>query len=398
MGNNRSPSCFLSHLDCIEGFSQGADLVELDQNCVSSIQFNSLLDERGVRDEQIIADQLDLIAKTLTELLPAFPVILCKTIFQRDQRILLRPCFIHVDHFFRSLLAFTGTLQNILALLLIIEFRRSRVHSEADVIAELVASSLNSLSHESQRAFISERLQRSLVARNTARSIAAFITDSGVIAILLQNRLQSMEYFSTHTDSFMLILSTNRHDHVFLAVSSRISVLAAIQDVHHRNRQNLGICTADVLVQRLSVVISSSSCASQGNRQRSICTQVALERRAIEIQHNLVNLGLAGNIHADQLRSDLGVDILNSLQNSLAAETLLITITELKSFPLTGRSTRRNNCASKCTGFSGNFAFNSRVAARIENFACINTYDIRHLKFISSFDNLNTISEEPCSS
>ena len=63
-------------LDGVEGLGQGADLVYLDENCVCSAQSDTLLDTLGVGDEQVVADDLNLVAEALGHQLPAFPVVL----------------------------------------------------------------------------------------------------------------------------------------------------------------------------------------------------------------------------------------------------------------------------------------------------------------------------------
>ena len=155
MGNDCCVASFLSHFDCVECFGQCTDLVDLDQDCVRNAEINTLLEEGCVCNEQVVTNKLDSVSETLCELLPAIPVILCETVFDGDQRILVDPALIEVDHFFAGLFTFAGTSEDILALLLIKEFGGSRVHCEADVITELVAGCLDCFNHEFQRSFVS---------------------------------------------------------------------------------------------------------------------------------------------------------------------------------------------------------------------------------------------------
>ena len=378
MGNDCCVASFLCHLDCVECFGQCTDLVNLDEDRIGNAKVDTLLEVCGVCNEQVVTNQLDTAAETLCELLPAIPVILCQTIFDGDQRILVDPALVHVDHLFAGLLTFAGTCENVLLLLFIIEFRGSRIHCEADVITELVAGSLYSLNHESQRAFVSELLQGSLAARYAGRRISAFVTNSCVVSILLENGLQSVEYFCTHADRFADSLCADRHDHVFLAVRCGIRMLAAVENVHHRNRENLCVCTADVLIKRHSIIVRRSTCTGQGYSECSVCAELGLERCSVEIDHDLVDFALACNIKAEDLRSDNLVDVADSLQSSSSKETLLVTVTEFKSFAFTGGCARRNDGTSKRAGLCGNLCFYCRVAAGVDYFTCINTYDIRH--------------------
>ena len=44
----------------------------------------------------------------------------------------------------------------------------------------------------------------------------------------------------------------DRHDHEFLDVDRVVGMLAAVDDVHHRNRQDAGRGAADVAEERLA--------------------------------------------------------------------------------------------------------------------------------------------------
>ena len=74
-----SVSGFLRHFDGIESLGQRTDLVDLDQDRVGDALFDSFLQDRRIRDEQVVADQLDLLAQTVSQLLPAVPVTLAQT-------------------------------------------------------------------------------------------------------------------------------------------------------------------------------------------------------------------------------------------------------------------------------------------------------------------------------
>ena len=122
-----------------------------------------------------------------------------------------------------------------------------------------------------------------------------------------------MECLSTHTYCFMNGSSTNRHDHVFLAVNCGVSMGTTIEDVHHWNWQNLCICTTNVLVQWQTTGVSSSTCCSQRNSQSSVCTEVGLEWCTIQVKHSLIDSCLIEYVQTENLWSDLFVYVSNSL-------------------------------------------------------------------------------------
>ena len=76
----------LGQLDRFHRLRQRANLIDLDQNAIA-VPFSMPSLKTGVGHEQIVAHQLDLVAQLLGQLLPAFPVVLGKTVFDRDDRI-----------------------------------------------------------------------------------------------------------------------------------------------------------------------------------------------------------------------------------------------------------------------------------------------------------------------
>ena len=59
-----------------------------------------------------------------------------------------------------------------------------------------------------------------------------------------------MEDFGTHAEGFGEILGADGHYHEFLEVDVVIGVLAAVEDVHHWNGEDVGIAAAEVPVKR----------------------------------------------------------------------------------------------------------------------------------------------------
>ncbi len=75
----------------------------------------------GICYKQIVSNQLDLAAQSFSKHLPAVPVVLCKTVFYGNNRILVTEHFIVRDHFLcSSAYAFACQVVNIL--FCIIEF------------------------------------------------------------------------------------------------------------------------------------------------------------------------------------------------------------------------------------------------------------------------------------
>ena len=64
----------LGHLDRIDGFGEGANLVQFDENGVGGAEIDALLNVLGIGDEEVIADELDFVAEFFGELDPAIPI------------------------------------------------------------------------------------------------------------------------------------------------------------------------------------------------------------------------------------------------------------------------------------------------------------------------------------
>jgi hypothetical protein len=62
----------LGELDGVEGLGERADLVHLHENRVGRAGVDALLEELHVGDEQIVADELDLVAELVGELFQFF--------------------------------------------------------------------------------------------------------------------------------------------------------------------------------------------------------------------------------------------------------------------------------------------------------------------------------------
>ena len=75
------------HLDRVEGFGQRADLVEFDQDRVARLLLDSPCQTLSVGDEQIVADQLDLVPDLRSQGFPGFPVVLGESVFDRGDRV-----------------------------------------------------------------------------------------------------------------------------------------------------------------------------------------------------------------------------------------------------------------------------------------------------------------------
>ena len=172
-----------------------------------------------------------------------------------------------------------------------------------------------------------------------------------------------MKNFGTHSDCITKSRSTNRHNHKFLKIDRIIGMRTTIDNIHHRNRQSVGINTTHITIKILTGFLSSSISHSQRNTQNSIGTQIRFIRSSIQFNHSVINRNLIGNIHTFQFFINCFINILNSFQHTFTKIQRFIIISKLTSFVNTCRSPRRNSRTSNNTIISNYFNFNSRITS-----------------------------------
>ena len=119
---------------------------------------------------------------------------------------------------------------------------RGNVKCEKHVFARLVTGLDDRLHNDFQRFLVG--LQ---VGCETA-----FVANVGVVSLALQHAFKGVENLCTHTERFLEAGCACRHDHEFLNINVVVGVGAAVDDVHHRQRQLAGVGSADIFIERLS--------------------------------------------------------------------------------------------------------------------------------------------------
>src|SRR5688572_6652859 len=179
--DDRGVAGVLGGADRVEGFGERPDLVDLDQDRVGDAAGDAALEAGGLGDEEVVADELAARAELVGERLPAGPVVLIEAVLDRDQRVLLGPAGVELDHLGRAArLALVG----VDALGLVVELRRRDVERERDLLARLVAGLADRLEQEAER----------LVGGVEARREAALVADVGRLAARGQQLLQVVEH------------------------------------------------------------------------------------------------------------------------------------------------------------------------------------------------------------
>ena len=88
----------LGHLDGIQRLGERADLVDLDEQGVGRARLDAAGEPLGVGDEEVVADELHVVAHPVGHRLPAVPVALVERVLDGDQRVGGDEVGVVVDH------------------------------------------------------------------------------------------------------------------------------------------------------------------------------------------------------------------------------------------------------------------------------------------------------------
>ena len=121
---------------------------------------------------------------------------------------------------------------------------------------------------------------------------------------------------------------------------------------------------------------------SVGHRQRhaenSIGAELTLVRRAIEIDHDLIDRRLPARVLAAQARRDLFVYVRHGARYALAQITLAA-VAQLDRFMDAGRSARRHRRASDHGIFQRHFDLHGGLSPGIQHFTRAHPLDFHYL-------------------
>lgn len=187
-----------------------------------------------------------------------------------------------------------------------------------------------------------------------------------------------MEHFGPHAHRVADSGGGHRHDHEFLNVDGVVGMFAAVDDVHHRHRQDTRRGAADIAVQRLRTIVRRRLGRGQRHAQDGIRAQTAFVVGAVQFDHDLVDLDLFGGVDAHQRLGDLAVDGGAGFQHALAHVTRLVAVTLFDRLIGTRGRARWHGSPAHCAVFQDHVDFDGGVATAVENFAGVNVYDGAH--------------------
>ena len=308
----------------------------------------------GVGHENIVTDDLHRPAEAVGQQLPAVPVAFGHAVLDRDDRELVSQVGQVVGKLGRSQLQpFAG--QMVFAVL--VELGSGAVERQQDILARHVTGFFDRLHDDLERFGMAAEVRRK----------AAFVADGCRVAILVEQLLQRVENLGTAAQGFAEAGSADRHDHEFLDIEAVVGVLATVDDVHHRHRHLHRAHATKITVERQAGFLGSRLGHGHRHGQHGIGAETRLVVGTVEIDHGLVDEGLFLRIEADDGFGNLGIDVLDCLQDALAEVTAGVAVTQFDGFARTGGSTGRHGGAAHDAAFQQHVCFDRGIAAGIEN-------------------------------
>lgn len=180
----------------------------------------------------------------------------------------------------------------------------------------------------------------------------------------------------------------DRHDHELLEVDVVVCVHAAVEDVHHRDGQGVGVGSAQISIERLACGGGCGTGDGERRAEDGVGAQTTLVGGAVEGDHGQVGTALVARLAADEEVLDLAVNVGDGVEDALAEIALAVTVAKLDGLELAGRGTGGNDGAAEGTVFEGDLDLDGGVAAGVKDLATIHACDLAHDAFLSRMPSL----------
>ena len=207
-----------------------------------------------------------------------------------------------------------------------------------------------------------DELERRTVAGQVRRE-AALVAQAGRVALGLQHALERVVDLGTLAQRLGERLRADRGDHELLHVDVGVGVRPAVDDVHHRHRQQVGVRAAHVAEQRKAGGFGGSLGDGQGHAEDGVGAQALLVGGAVQVDHRLVDQALLGGVEAEDRRGDLVLHVGHGLGDALAQVAGLVVVPQLARLEGAGGGTRRDSGPAGGAVLEGDLDLDGRVAA-----------------------------------
>ncbi len=237
-----------------------------------------------------------------------------------------------------------------------------------DVVAGRVAGLLDRAQDEIQRLAGGAQIGRE----------AALVAQAGGHAGARDFLLERVEHLGPHAHGVAHRLGRHGHDHEFLDVDRVVGVLAAVDDVHHRHRQDARRGAADIAVERQGRGLGRRLGHRQADAEDRVGAQPALVVGAVEFDHRQVDADLFRRVEAQKRLGDLAVDARHGFQHALALVARVVAVTPFDRLVGAGGGARGHRGAAQRAVLQRDVDLDRGVAAAVEDLAGVNVDDGAH--------------------
>ena len=198
----------------------------------------------------------------------------------------------------------------------------------------------------------------------------------------MQALLQRMEDFRTAANRLQDAVRADRHDHEFLEIDRVVSMFAAIDDIHHRHRQDMRADPADVAIERQATRVRRRLRHRQADAQDRIGAQPALVLGAVQLDQRSVDLDLVLGLKPADGVGNLTVHRLDRIVHALAEPAALVAITLLDRLMCTGRCARRHGCPTEAAVLQEHVDFHRGITAAVDDLTALQVDDCGHVMIL----------------
>ena len=206
---------------------------------------------------------------------------------------------------------------------------------------------------------------------------AALVAEPGGQALLLQHRLERVVDLGALAQRLGEGGGADRRDHELLDVDVGVGVRAAVEDVHHRHRQQVRVGTADVAVERQVGAVGGGLGDGERDAEDRVGAELGLVGGGVEVEHRLVDEPLVVGLEAEDRRRDRLDDALHGLLHALA-EVALAAVAQLDGLERAGGGAARDRCPGEGAVVEGDLDLDGGVAAGVEDLAGADSCDGGH--------------------
>ena len=194
----------------------------------------------------------------------------------------------------------------------------------------------------------------------------------------MQKRLQRVEGLGADSKRLGERLGADRHDHELLEVDRVLGVDAAVDDVHHRHRQDVRVGAADVAIQRKAGLGGRRPGDRKRGAEDRVRAQVALVVGAVELDERCVHPALVGRVHPGERGGDRGVHVAHRREDALPAVAALVAVAQLDRLVCPGRRARRHGRPAAHSRVEDGLDLDGGVSPRVEDLVAVQRVDRAH--------------------